>query len=95
MAEGLIVQLGREIAAFNSLDASGRGLPNVYYSAEDAIKLNAGLDFRNDEKFIGISYTIQTLIDMLVRRWRRQALASLWYSITRISLSTFYLSSKG
>lgn len=95
MAEGLLIQLVREIAAFNSLEANGRGLPNVYYSPEEAIKLNAGLDFLNAEKFIGISYTIQTLIDMLARRWRRQALASLWYSITRISLTTFYPASTG
>jgi len=30
-----------------------------------------------------------SLVDVLARRWRRQALASVWFSITRISLMTY------
>jgi hypothetical protein len=89
LAEGLLLQLIRELAANNGEDAPGKGIPNVYYSAEQAIRVNTGLDFLNDEGFSRQSYTLASLVDILARRWRRQALASVWFSITRISLMTY------
>ena len=69
------------------LDASGkrdgsRGLPSPYYSPENALRILYGLDQDCREDFIGESYTAYPLIDLLVRRLRRQALRGLWYPIT-------------
>jgi hypothetical protein len=92
-AEGIAIQLMREISGVNGQSATGRGLPNPYYSAEEALRLNYGLDFLNQEQFVGLSYCIAPLIDFLARRWRRQALAALWFSLTRISLVSYVPSS--
>jgi len=85
MAEGVAIQLTREISALNGPSATGRGLSSPYYSPEGALRLNNGLDPLNLEQFVGFSYSIASLIDFLARRWRRQALASLWYGVTRMS----------
>lgn len=89
MSEQLLIQLLSEIASNNKSGGEGSGIPNVYYSPEEAIRFNTGLDNLNSETFVGNSYTIGPLVDMLARRWRRQALASLWFSITRIALATY------
>jgi hypothetical protein len=85
MSEALIIQLLQELASYNGPQVEGRGLPNIYYSPEDAVKLNSGLDFLNDEVFVGHSYTLAPLVEILARKWRRQALASIWFRITRIA----------
>ena len=84
VAEGVVTQLVHEISATNGASASGRGLPSPYYSPEEALRLNYGLDPLNSEQFVGRSYTIKPLIDFLVRRGQRQALADLWFGITRM-----------
>jgi hypothetical protein len=85
-AEGVAIQVVREIASANGPSAIGRGVPSPYYSPEAALRLNNGLDFLNREQFAGFSYSIASLIHFLARRWRRQALAALWFGVTRISL---------
>jgi hypothetical protein len=89
LAEGLAIQLVREISAANGESAKGRGLPSPYYLPEQALRLNYGLDFLNQEQFVGFSYSIASLIDFLARRWRRQALAGLWFGVTRMSFEAF------
>ena len=89
VAEGLAIQLVREISALNGHAGIGRGLPNPYYSAEQALRLNYGLDFLNLEQFLGFSYSIASLIHFLARRWRRQAIASLWFGVTRMSFAAY------
>jgi hypothetical protein len=88
-AEMLLIRLVGEIAAQNGTSAQGRGFPNPYYSPEQALRLHTGIDSLNPETFASHSYTIETLVHMLARRWRRQALASLWFSLTRIQLSAY------
>ncbi len=89
IAEGLAIQLVREISGANGGSRVGRGVSSPYYSAEEALRLNYGLDPLNTEQFVGLSYSIATLIDFLARRWRRQALAALWFGVTRMSLVTY------
>lgn len=89
MAEGVAIELTREISALNGPSATGRGLPSPYYSPEGALRLNNGLDPLNLEQFVGFSYSIASLIDFLARRWRRQALASLWFGVTRTSFLAY------
>jgi hypothetical protein len=88
-AEDLLIKFIRQIAAENGLELAGRGTPNPYYSPEEALRLLTGIDFLNLENFRGRSYCIETLVQMLARRWRRQALASLWFSLTRIQLCAY------
>ena len=89
MAEGLAIQLVREISVANGASGAGRGVSSPYYSTEEALRLNYGLDFLNTEQFVGLSYSIAALIDFLARRWRRQALAALWFGVTRMSLVSY------
>jgi len=88
-AEELLIKFIRQIASENGLGLAGRGMSNPYYSPEEALRLLTGIDFLNLENFSGRSYCIETLVQMLARRWRRQALASLWFSITRIQLCEY------
>jgi len=89
IAEGLGIQLIREISASNGESAEGRGLPNPYYSPEASLRLAYGIEALNDEQFTGFSYSAHSLIEFLARRWRRSALRSLWFGLTRISLVEF------
>jgi hypothetical protein len=89
VAEGLVIQMVREISAGNGALGTGRGVPNPYYSPEEALRLNYGIDFLNAEQFGGRSYSVATLIDFLARRWRRQSLAGLWFALTRMSLTAY------
>lgn len=85
VAEGMVIQLVREISAANGASATGRGLCSPYYAPEEALRLLYGLDPLNPEQFVGESYSIASLVDFLARRWRRQALAALWFGLTRMS----------
>ena len=89
LAEGLALRLVRDIAEANGDPASGRGFPNPYYSAEDALRVAYGLETLNEEQFTGFSYSVLTLINFLCSRMRRQALKLLWYRITRLNLSDY------
>jgi hypothetical protein len=86
LAEGLAVQLVRDISSSNGESARGRGVPNPYYSPEESLRLSYDLDPLNEEQFVGFSYTVASLIDFLARRWRRRAIAFLWFGVTRMSL---------
>lgn len=89
LAEGLAIQLIREISSANGASSKGRGVCNPYYSAEEAMRLNCGLDPLNPEQFVGATYSVASLVDFLARRGRRQALAGLWFGLTRMSLDTY------
>jgi hypothetical protein len=89
VAEGIAIQLVREISGANGASATGRGLPNPYYSPGEALRLNYGLDLLNSEEFLGFSYSIASLIDFLARRWLRHALAALWFGVTRMAFVEF------
>lgn len=87
-AEGLVASIIKDVTIANTAER-GRGLPNPYYGPEDCVRLATGLDQDTREKFLGFSYTVESLIDFLTRRLRRQALSRLWEQITRISLVSF------
>jgi hypothetical protein len=86
-AEGLILQLVKAIAETNG--TRGKGLPNPYYEAEEALRIQYGLDDLNPEVFSGHSYTIEPLIQFLARRLIRRQLAVLWEKITRLHFAKF------
>jgi len=49
-------------------------------------QLEYGYDRLNDEQFVGFSYSVLALLHFLARRLRKQALASLWFGVTRLGL---------
>jgi hypothetical protein len=89
LAEGLALRLIRDICEANGDSAGGRGCPNPYYSAEDALRIAHRYDQSNDEQFVGFKYSVLALVHFLARRLRRQAPTSLWYAVTRLGLADY------
>jgi len=87
-AERLIYQLVSTIADQNG--RHGRGLPNPYYGPEESIRLLIeGLETTNSETFTGISYSLESLVHFLARRWLRVHLSLLWSKITSVHYAAF------
>jgi hypothetical protein len=86
-AERLIVQMMHSILALNS--QKGRGFANPYYGPEQVFRLFSGMDPMNSEVFIGHSYHLEALIEMLARRLLRTTLAHFWEKITRVHFTWF------
>jgi hypothetical protein len=86
IAEGVILNLIRAICALSG--PNGGGFPNPYWDAEKCLRLQVGLEPNHSEDFVRHSYTLQSLVHLLVRRWRRQALRSLWEDITFVDFAS-------
>ena len=63
-----------------------QGCPDSFASVEDSLRFLHGIADHEARPSRDFSYTCQSLIDFLVRRWRRRALAGAWEGITRLSL---------
>jgi hypothetical protein len=87
LSESVLVQLIRTICTLNGKGAMGPGLTNPYWSAERSLRLVLGLELNNREEFLGHSYTLESLIHMLVRRGLKQTLKRLWASITEVDFA--------
>lgn len=85
--EGLLVRAAE--ALLGMAGPAGTIFPSPYYAPNQVIRLFCGLDDPPREDFLGISYTARPVVDCLVRRWRRQAVRSLWYGMTGTSLKAF------
>jgi hypothetical protein len=87
-AERLIYQLVSTIVDQNG--RQGRGLPNPYYGPEESIRLLIdGLETTNSETFTAISYSLESLVHFLARRWLRVHLSLLWSKITNVHYAAF------
>jgi hypothetical protein len=82
LAELLAARLIFTICKSNRKD--GSGFPNPYWEPELCLKRILGLSRNDAEAFNSFSYSLESLIGFLARRWRRVALKSLWGSITEI-----------
>lgn len=90
-AEQLISSVVHAIITQNNPQNKTRGLHDPYHSIEAVMRVNFGLD-PNDlgqEKFVGHSFGLQSAVEWLARRLRRQTLARMWPGITRISFCEF------
>jgi hypothetical protein len=90
-AEQLISSVAQAIITQNDPENETRGLHDPYHSVEAVLRANLGLD-PNDlgqEKFVGHSFGLQSAVEWLARRLRRQTLARMWRGITRISFCEF------
>ncbi len=69
-------------------EEGGRGLPDSFAGIEESIRFAYGIGEPDVKICRGISYTCQSVIDYLARRWWNHELASKWESITRLSLDS-------
>jgi hypothetical protein len=89
VAAGIVAQLIRQVTSMNGPSAEGKGIPSPYYSPEQAMRFNYRLDAFNLDQFVGHSYAAEVAIHFLARRWLRQTLASVWFGLTRIALTSY------
>jgi len=86
LAEEFVINYLRILLMFHG--EGMRGLPDSFISTEDSVRFMHQIGEQDVDSFQGFSYSCQPMIDFLVRRWRRQALARLWDAITRLSLES-------
>jgi hypothetical protein len=87
----LVVKIGVENGS-----KDGKGFPNSYYSAEKVIGYSYKIEDRelDSESFLGQSYHIGAIVDMLARRNKRRVLEELWNLISKLMITEFKPSSK-
>lgn len=86
LAEAIVINLMDSICLVNRKGAGG--LPNVYWSAQAALRLSLGLDQQPMEDFEQSSYILESLVHFLARRWRRVALRARWEALTHLHYVT-------
>ncbi len=87
--EGLIQAWIRGIVMMNhGRDSSG--IPSPYWLQEKVLAfVNGKLAAYEHERFSGQSYTIQSALDMLVRRLLRQAVTHFWPAASRLTFADY------
>lgn len=66
------------------------GWPSVYYGYEDSIRIvNNLLIDTHEEYFVGVSYTLKSLVDILVRRDEKDFLTYNWRKISHNQYASF------
>jgi hypothetical protein len=93
-AEQVILSIVQAIVTLNGPASKAPGLADPYHSIEDVLRKylsvgQDGLDDISQEDFEGHSYSLQSLVEWLARRLRRQSIARLWKEITRLCYSEF------
>ena len=93
-AENMVLSLVQAIAKLNGPENQGPRLPDPYHAIDEVLRMyfplgRDGLNDIDQEDFEGHSYSLQSLIEWLARRLRRQSLARLWEDITHICFSEF------
>jgi hypothetical protein len=88
-AEALIASWVRSIIDANKNEDLG-GIPPPYWLQEKVLALRYGqLAPHEEERFTGNSYTIQSALDMMVRRLRRQFIATYWSEASRLTFCNY------
>jgi hypothetical protein len=82
----LIAEMVHAIVGLNA--SKGRGFANPYYGPEQAYRLFSGMDPMNSELFVGHSYHLEALVEMLARRLLRKTLAHFWEGVTRVQFTS-------
>ena len=86
-AEQLFMRLMHTILVRNT--QRGRGFPNPYYGPEQVFRLFSGMDPMNSEVFVGLSYHLEALTEVLARRLLRSTIAHFWEKTTRLHFAWF------
>jgi hypothetical protein len=90
-SDGLLQSWVRTVIMLNkSQKDENAGLPPPYWLQEEVVSLRYGLlPPYKKEHFTGHSYTIQSALDMLVRRMCRQFVSTNWKSASRLSFCDY------
>ncbi len=92
-AEQIILSIVEAIVSLNGPDSKGPGLADPYHPIEDVMRmylqLGQDLDDISQEDFEGLSYGLQSLVEWLARRLRRQSISRLWEKISHVCYSEF------
>jgi hypothetical protein len=79
-----------DIICINNGDKNSRGLPDPYHEFADVIIEQFGLrETPNSEIYSGRSYTMETLVQLFVRRCFRRKLQVLWPNITHLDYAEY------
>ena len=75
----------------DNLSNEGKGFPNPYYSVEQVLLYIYGFPEKEiiNDSFLGSSYHVSTIIDMLVRRNARTSLNVIWKDASKLLLCEF------
>jgi hypothetical protein len=68
-------------------------IPDPYLGAEEALGRRIGVptdDTIEEASYVGHAFTLKSVITLLARRMRRQALARLWYDVTDVAMAEMY-----
>lgn len=89
--DGLLQSWVRAVIMMNkNQDDENAGIPPPYWLQEEVLSLRYGLlPPYKKERFTGHSYTIQSALDMLVRRMCRQFVSTNWKSASRLSFCDY------
>ena len=95
LSTNILIDLVAKIGVENG-SKDGKGFPNSYYSAEEVIGYSYKIEERelDSESFLGQSYHIGAIVDMLTRRNKRRELDELWNLISKLMITEFKPSSK-
>jgi hypothetical protein len=91
LCDGLLQSWVRAVIMMNKdQEDDNEGMPPPYWLQEDVLSLKYGLlPPYKKERFTGHSYTIQSALDMLVRRMCRQFVSANWRSASRLSFCDY------
>jgi hypothetical protein len=90
LSNNLLIDLIAKVMVDN-LSNEGKGFPNPYYSAEKVLLYTYGFPDKEitDDSFLGSSYHVSTIIDMLARRNARTSLNVIWKDASKLLLCEF------
>lgn len=86
----LLIDLVAKIMVEN-VSREGKGFPNPYYSAEQVLTYLFNFPDKElaSDSFLGSSFHVSAIIDMLVRRNRRTSLSEVWRNVSKLLLCEF------
>jgi hypothetical protein len=91
LAEDILIGITKSICVKNGLQSTSP-LDTPYEDMDGSLKQMIGLpteDVRDPRTFVGFSYSIEALVEMIARRLRKQALRMLWRDITGLTYCKF------
>ncbi|MCB4792790.1 MAG: hypothetical protein LHV68_13050 [Elusimicrobia bacterium] len=91
LALNLLIALFSDTLKMKEFEYKGFPMPNPYYTAEELLEALLGISFDQlgEETFVGSSYVLNSLIEMLARRNQRKILEENWKKVSYIHYDVF------
>ena len=90
-AEMRLGEVFSAVLRVNSRSYEGEGLASPYYSSHEILECAFGFDEKKLDlkNFVGTSYVLEILVEMLARRGKREVLEANWRPISRVHVNRF------